>query len=198
MFLGTAVYGVTIFHIFFMGLATKQIIPNVEELYGTADAVIPALAINILPPGLTGLALAGILSVMMSTADSYLLVATQICVRDVGMTLNPGMGEKKELLYSRILAAVLAIGALLVALFGGNVYTIQTSTFAYYAASAGIPAFAALYWKKATAPGVVSSMIDGLATSLLWQWPGCPLGLGPAVPGTVVYALLLFGVSLAT
>lgn len=36
-------------------------------LYGSTDAVIPALAIKVLPIGLTGIALAGMLSVIMST-----------------------------------------------------------------------------------------------------------------------------------
>lgn len=50
MFWGTAVYGVTIALLFLMGLAAQQILPNVVEEFGTADAVIPALAIKILPP----------------------------------------------------------------------------------------------------------------------------------------------------
>lgn len=54
MFWGTAVYGVTIVLLFFMGLAAQQLLPNVVDEFGTADAVIPALAIKILPPGLTG------------------------------------------------------------------------------------------------------------------------------------------------
>lgn len=198
MFLGTAVYACTIALIFYMGLVAQQLIPNVAELYGTADAVIPALAISILPSGLTGLALAGILSVMMSTADSYLLVATQTCIHDVGKTIRPKMTEKKELLYSRIMSAVLAFAALLVALYGGSVYSILTSTFAYYASAAGLPAFAALYWKKATAPGMLTGMIGGIITALVWDFLGCPFGLGAALPGTGVCAVLLVSISLIT
>ena len=39
----------------------RQILPNVKELYGTAEAVIPGLVIHILPVGITGLCLAGLL-----------------------------------------------------------------------------------------------------------------------------------------
>ncbi len=198
MLLGTCVYACTLVLIFFMGLAARQLLPNVEELYGTNDAVIPALAINILPAGLTGLALAGMLSVIMSSADSCLLVAIQTCVHDIGMNIFPDMGEKKEIFYSRIFAVLLAAMALLVALGGGSVYAIITSTFAYYASAAGLPAFAALYWKKATAPGMLCAMAGGLVTALCWNFLGCPLGLGPALPGTAVCAVLLFGVSLLT
>ena len=83
-FLGTAVYMITIGLIFYMGLLGRQLLPDVVAKYGSTDAVVPALAIETLPIGLTGLALAGMLSVMMSTADSYLLVAVQTCIHDVG------------------------------------------------------------------------------------------------------------------
>lgn len=101
MFWGTAVYAVTIVLLFTMGLAAQQLLPNVVEEFGTADAVVPALAIKILPPGLTGLALSGILSVMMSTADSYLLVSVQTVVSDIGKTFHPQMSQKHEILFSR-------------------------------------------------------------------------------------------------
>lgn len=102
MFLGTAVYGVTIILVYFMGVVAQQIIgDDVLAQYGSTDAVVPALAIQILPVGLTGLALAGVLSVIMSTADSYLLVSVQTCVHDIGKTVHPQMKERTEILLSR-------------------------------------------------------------------------------------------------
>ena len=62
--------------------------------YGSTDAVVPALAIEILPVGLTGLALAGILSVIMSTADSYLIVSVQTCVHDIYKVFRPDTPER--------------------------------------------------------------------------------------------------------
>ena len=110
MFLGTAVYGVTILLVYFMGTAAHHFIgDDVLAQFGSTDAVIPALAIKILPAGLTGLALAGILSVIMSTADSYLLVSVQTCVDDIGKTINPSMKEKKEIFLSRIFSVILPI-----------------------------------------------------------------------------------------
>ncbi len=198
MFLGTSVYGVTILLIFFMGLVSRQLLPDVVAKYGSTDAVVPALAIEYLPAGLTGLALAGMLSVMMSTADTYLLVSVQTCVHDIGKTLRPNMKEKRELLWSRILTVVLAVGALVVALYIKSVYNIITSTWAYYAAAAGLPALAALYWKKATNAGILCGMVGGFAMTAIWDLLGCPWGLGATVPGAVMCGVLLVAVSLAT
>ena len=198
MFWGTAVYAATIALLFLMGLAAQQILPNVVEDFGTADAVVPALAIQILPPGLTGLALSGILSVMMSTADSYLLVSVQTVVHDLGKTFDPNMTEKRELLLSRAASALLALGALAIALYIKSAYDVLMFAWAFYAAAAGLPALAALYWKKATTAGILAGMIGGFAVTVGWKLLGQPFGLGATVPGAVTCGVLLVTVSLAT
>lgn len=198
IFLGTAVYAVCVSMILVMALAAQQLLPNVAETYGSTDAVIPALAVTTLPAGLTGLALAGILSVMMSTADSYLLVSMQTVVDDIGKTINPNMGEKKELRISRIMSVVLAGSALLIALYVKSAYTILTTIYNFYAAAAGIPALAALYWKKATKQGILAALIGGFVVCAGWKILGSPFGIGATLPGAAVCLILLVAVSLAT
>ena len=198
MFWGTFVYACTIVLLFIMGLSAQQILPNVVERFGTADAVIPALAIKILPPGLTGFALAGILSVMMSTADSYLLVSVQTVVSDLGKTIHPKMTQKQEIRFSRCAAVLLALGALVIALYIKSAYDVLMFAWAFYAAAAGLPAIAALYWKKATTAGVIAGMLGGFVTTIGWKLLGQPFGLGATVPGTIVCGILLVIVSLAT
>ncbi len=199
MFLGTAVYGVTIILVWFMGVIAHQIIgDDVLALYGSTDAVVPALAIKVLPAGLTGLALAGILSVIMSTADSYLLVSVQTCVHDIGKTIDPDMSGKKEILLSRIFSVILPLCALVIALYIQNAYKILMFAWSFYAAAAGIPAFAALFWKKATKPGIIAGMAAGFVVCIGWKLLGTPFDLGPTVPGAIACAIATVGVSLAT
>lgn len=199
MFLGTSVYGISIVLVFFMGVVAHQVLGgSVLADYGSTDAVVPALAITVLPIGLTGFALAGILSVIMSTADSYLLVSVQTCVNDVGKTLRPSMTERTELLLSRCFAVALSIGALIIALYIKNAYNILMFAWSFYAASAGLPAFAALYWRKATKEGILAGMISGFVVCVGWKLAGLPFGLGATVPGTIACAAALIFVSLAT
>ena len=199
MFLGTTVYGITILLVYLMGIIGHQILgDNVLETFGSTDAVVPALAIKVLPVGLTGLALAGLLSVIMSTADSYLLVSVQTCVHDIGKTINPNMPEKRELLYSRLFAVILPLAALVIALYIKNAYDILMFAWSFYAAAAGIPAFAALYWKKATKAGIISGMLAGFCVTILWKMIGTPFGLGATVPGAICCLIATVGVSLAT
>lgn len=198
MFFGTVVYTICVSMVFVMALVALQLLPNIVETYGSKDAVIPALATTILPVGLVGLALAGILSVMMSTADSYLLVSVQTVVSDIGKTIRPDMDSKKTLLWSRIMTVILAIGALLIALYIKSAYSILTMIYNFYAAAAGIPALAALYWKKATAPGMIAANIGGFVVCAVWKALGNPFGLGGTLPGALVCAILLVVVSLLT
>ena len=186
MFWGTSIYMVTIALVFFMGLAGRQILPDVVASYGSSDAVI------------TGLALAGILSVMMSTADSYLLVSVQTFVHDLGKNFMPEMTEKHEILMSRVMSVVLAMGALIIALYIKNAYNVLMLPWSFYAAAAGLPSLAALYWKKATSQGIISAMTGGFVVCVGWKLAGNPWGLGETVPGALVCGILLVAVSLAT
>ena len=68
----------------------------------------------------------------------------------------------------------------------------------FYAAAAGIPAFAALFWKKATSAGVIAGMAAGFTVCVGWKLAGEPFGLGSAVPGTIACGAALAAVSLAT
>ena len=108
------------------------------------------------------------------------------------------MTEKHEILMSRIMSVVLAMGALIIALYIKNAYNVLMFAWSFYAAAAGLPALAALYWKKATNQGILSSMIGGFAVCVGWKLAGNPFGLGETVPGAVVCGLLLITVSLAT
>jgi len=199
MFLGTTIYGLTIILVYFMGVVAHQIIgSDVLATYGSTDAVVPALAIHILPIGLTGLALAGLLSVIMSTADSYLLVSVQTCVHDIGKTFFPDMNDKTEIRLSRIFSIILPIGALIIALYIKNAYNILMFAWSFYAAAAGLPAFAALFWKKATSAGIIAGMLSGFVVCVGWKLAGLPFGLGAAVPGAIACAIALVTVSLAT
>ena len=198
LFLGTMAYAVCMVLVLVMALAAQQLLPNIKETFGSTDVVIPALATTFLSAGLSGLALAGILSVMMSTADSYLLVSVQTVVSDIGKTLKPDMDEKRTLLWSRIMTVVMALGALVIALYIKSAYSILTMIYNFYAAAAGIPALAALYWKKATAPGIIAANIGGFVVCAAWKIAGNPFGLGGTLPGAIVCAILLVTVSLLT
>ena len=195
---GTIVYACTIVITLFLGLSAAILFPNLVQDYGSADYAIPVMVASILPAGLTGLTFAGLLSVMMSSADTCILVSTQAIVNDIWRTLKPEMTDKEELKLSRVVTIAISIFALVVALFFTNAYDALMFAWTFYAASMGLPCLAALFWKKATSPGILAGMIAGFVGSVGWKLLGEPLSLGSTIVGVACCAVALVAVSLAT
>ena len=93
---------------------------------------------------------------------------------------------------------MLPLGALVIALYIKNAYNILMFAWSFYAAAAGIPCFAALFWRKATNAGIIAAMLSGFVVCVGWKLAGEPFGLGSAVPGTLACGIALVAVSLAT
>lgn len=195
---GTAVYAVTIVITMFIGLCAAILFPTLIEDYGTADYAVPVMIIQILPTGLTGLAIAGVVSVMMSSADTYLLCAVQSSITDIYKEFKGDMSDKKALWLSRILTVVFAVFAFLVAVFFTSAYDALMFGWVFYAATLGVPCLAALVWNKATTPGMLAGMGSGFVMSILWNALGSPLGVGATVVGVVSNTIMLVVVSLLT
>ncbi len=197
-FWGTAVYAVTIVITMFIGLAAALLYPTLIEDYGTADYAIPVMIVKMLPVGLIGLTLSGVFSVMMSSADTYLLVASQSVISDIIKPISKNLSEKKELTLSRICSVIFGIFAFLVAFFFRQAYDALMFGWTFYAATLGIPCFVALVWKKATKHGILSGMAAGFCISIIWNMIGSPFGLGAAIVGIISNAVICVIVSLFT
>ena len=197
-FWGTAIYGVTIVITMFIGLSAALLLPNLIADYGTADYAIPVMIVKILPTGITGLAMAGVLSVMMSSADTYLLVATQSTLTDVYKVFKPDLEEKKALKISRIATIIFALFAFLVATCFQQAYDALMFGWTFYAATLGVPSLAAIAWKKATRPGILAGMATGFVVSIVWNHLGNPFGIGATIIGIILNAVVLIAVSLLT
>ena len=177
------------------------VVTQAAKLYPTLDVpsnVIFQVAVDYLPLAFGALVMCACMAFIVTTADSYLLVSVQTCVHYIGKTIRPQMPERTEISLSRIFSIVLPLGALVIALYIHNAYNILMFAWSFYAASAGIPAFAALFWKKATKTGVMAGLLGGFVVCVGWKLAGQPFGLGAAVPGTVACGIALVVVSLAT
>ncbi len=198
MYLGTFVYAITIVITLIVGLCGFILLPNLVESYGSADAVVPAMVIHYLPAGMTGLGIAGMLAALMSTADTYLLMATQTIVNDIIKKRHPNIKMEKELLLARVFTVSLGLLALVIAFKIRAAYNALMFAWTFYAASLGIPAFVALFWKKATKEGIVAGILAGFIISIVWKFMGEPGGLGSAIPGSLASLVCLLIVTYLT
>jgi SSS family solute:Na+ symporter len=195
---GTLIYGLTIISTLIIGLCAVVLIPNLMDLYGTYDAAVPALVLKTLPVGLIGITIAGLLSILMSSSDSYLLISTQTITNDIIRSFKTDIADKQIILLSRIIIPILGFFALIIALYIKSAYAALMFAWTFYAASVGLPAFAALYWKKATKYAIMSSVITGFVSSCVWELAGRPFGIAASIVGSVLCGIVLYTVGILT
>lgn len=131
-----------------------------------AGAAMPLVLGKVVPAGLLGVLVAGLLAAFMSTHDSYLLCWSSVISRDVvSPLLGHKLSGKQEILATRI--TVVAIGAFL--LVWGIWYKLPDSVWTYmavsgsiYLSSAGVVLLGGIYWKRASSAGALAAMIAGL------------------------------------
>jgi len=186
----------------------RVLLPGME-IY--PDRVMPEMAAvlttNAGMPWLAGLLVAAPFAAVMSSVDSFLLLVSSGVVRDIYQeSINPNANEKqiKRLTYG----VTMIVGML------GVVAVMHPPQFLQHLivfASAGLgacflmPMIFALYWKKATAAGIVAGMLAGGLTVLVLYLIGylktekfgeyLLLGLHPFIWAVLVSAILIFVMS---
>jgi solute:Na+ symporter, SSS family len=177
-----------------------------------SEMIIIHLARHALPTFAGCLLLAAGVSMIISTADSFLLTPVNNLVHDIyGKTFH-GKATPTHLLWiSRGVTVLLGIVAFAQLQFFRRVLDIAIYAYTMYGVGITPAVLAAFFWKRATTAGGVSSIAAGMIVTLIWEifTPGTALApmlgetLAPLVTETVYPALAaslicLFGVSLAT
>lgn len=125
----------------------------------------PRLLGAVVPSGMLGLMVAGMLAASMSTYSAYLLAWSTVATRDViAPLLRSQLSDKQNVTVTRIVAALIGVFMLVFGLF----YQIPSTAFQYlaitgamYAAGAFACVTAGLYWKKANVVGAYSGLAFG-------------------------------------
>jgi SSS family solute:Na+ symporter/sodium/proline symporter len=145
------------------------------------------------------LLLAVIVAIIVSTADSFLLVPSTNIVHDFYQRfIKPEATQKQLVLYSRIAVIGLGIFAYLQVQFFETV--LEMAIYAYTMYGAGItPALLASFlWKRATPTAGASSIAVGMITTILWEALGRPYDLATIYVAALFSILALIGISFIT
>jgi len=181
---------------YFNGALARVLFPNLAR----PDLAIPMLVKETMSPFTSALFLAGVIAAGMSTFASVLIVAVSSLVKDLGRdSFGAKLSPEREALVSRLVSIGIGLAAVLVALKPPAMILVITGfAWAVIASTTLWPYLFGLYWRRATAAGVVAAMVGGSAVALVWLALKNPLGLHGFVPGMIVSLLLLVGVSLVT
>jgi Na+/proline symporter len=169
MFVTSGVYIFWSFVVVFLGVVASHLFPGLSDSVDGVDAVIPRLVIAYLPVGLKGLCLAAMMAIMMSTADTVLLLAGTTFSRDIFQALRSETPDKTLLLITRVFIVVIGLLGIIFALNMKGIFDLILIAFAIFTSGAFVPTFAALFWKKATKAGaIVSSIVASVSVVALY------------------------------
>lgn len=186
------------------GMVGKIYFPDVSLLPGAdQENIYPVMASQHLHPVLFGVVIASIFAAIMSTADSQLLVAASSLVRDIyEKLLHPGedIPQKRLVMLSRLVVVLLVIVALVLGLMAEQlVFWLVLFAWGGLGAAFGPTSILALFWKGTTKTGIMSGMISGAATVILWiQVPFLSELMYELIPGFVVALIATILVSRCT
>jgi len=123
---------------------------------------------EILPVGILGIVVAGMLAAFMSTHDSYLLCWSSIITNDIIEPLsNKKLSSDFKIFITRIIILILGIYIFYWGMFyegSDAIWDYLGITGAIYFTGAISVVVLGLYWKKASSSGAVLSLLGGLSS----------------------------------
>ena len=177
-----------------LAVAGSARFPGIE-----AEMVILYVVKEALPVAVGCLGLAAVVAVIVSTADSFLLVPATNVVRDVYQRfLNPEAPPERIVLYSRIAVVLLGLAAWLQVSFFERVLEMAVYAYTMYGTGITPVLLAAFFWKRANGAGAAVSVAAGMAVTLAWEISGHPWNLPTVYPALGASLACLISVSLAT
>ncbi|MFH1143647.1 MAG: sodium:solute symporter [Candidatus Eisenbacteria bacterium] len=181
------------------------------------DQALPTLVGALLPAGLRGLVVAGLLAALMSSLSSVFNSCSTLVTWDIYRKLRPAASERRLVLVGQVVTAGLVVLGLLWIPFmkniSGRLYQYMQSVQAYISPPIAAVFLLGVAWKRLNAAGAMASLLSGFVLGMARL--GLELGKGALPEGILLayaemnflhFAILLFvicsvvlaGVSLLT
>src|SRR5262249_53949645 len=143
----------------------------------------PMLVQYLLPPGLRGIVVAGLLSALMGSLAGVFNACSTLFTVDIYEKWKPGSSEKQLVHVGRIATTVMVIIALIwipVIKGAAGLYTYLQAVQGYLAPPIFVVFFAGVFFKRLNAKGAFWSMLVGFALGIFRMAIDTPVTLGTA------------------
>ena len=146
------------------GLMARVLYPDIEK----ANYVFPVLMFDLLPRGLLGLVLAGLIAAMMSSIDSALNSASTLVTMDFIKKLRPQTTSVQLMWTGRVVTFIFMIAA---AAWAPQIDKFPTlwqylqSALSYIVPPIAALFFLGVFWKRANADGALAGIVMGIASA---------------------------------
>jgi len=142
----------------FLGAIAAITFPNLSD----PELALPMLVKNMLPIGISGLALAGLMAAVMSNADSMLLAPGTLIAKNIYKDIiNPKASDKEILKISRISLLAIGIFALILSTTRPGIVEWLYLAWDVIFATAFFPLTLGLWWSKTTYRGAFAGVVGG-------------------------------------
>jgi len=129
------------------------------------DHALPALIGALLPVGIRGLVVAGLLAALMSSLSSVFNSCSTLFTLDVYKNINPHASEKKLVLVGRVATGILVILGILwiplIKTISGTLYTYIQSVQAYISPPIAAVFLLGIFFKRLNSRGAMASLLTG-------------------------------------
>ncbi len=162
------------------------------------ESVLPVVIGEMLPAGVRGLVLAGLVAAALSTFDSTLNAGASYVVRDIYQTyLRPEATQKQLIVVSRWATVGLCVAGIALTALVPNINTIWGIVTMGIGAGLFVPLVLRWYWPRYNgygfAAGTAGGLFAGLLTNAVLAWPvivSFPLIVGTAFSFSVIGSLI--------
>jgi Na+/proline symporter len=167
-FLGGILYFGFAFVPMFIAYSALVIDPGFDKLFAAEDAreiqrILPDLILERTPMWAQIFFFGALLSAILSTASGALLAPTALFTENVVRPFAPRMSDRQFLLLLRVVLVTFTLAALLFALNSkSTMYEMVQNAYKVTLVSCIVPLAAGIYWKRASVPGAVLSVVFGL------------------------------------
>jgi solute:Na+ symporter, SSS family len=188
------------------GMAGRVLYPNIKP-----DEMYVNLVHNLLPVGIKGLVVAGLLAALMSSLSSVFNSSSTLVVMDFYKRWRPDASEKELVRAGQgstlILVGVGLLWLPLIGLMSNQIYLYLQSVQAYISPPIAAVFLAGLLWRRANGPGALSALLAGfvlgslrfgseIALKLKWITGESLLGAYASI-NFLHFAILLFVIALS-
>ncbi len=172
-----------------IGLVALAMNPSID-----ANLAMPYVIQEALPPVLQGIVIAAIISIIMSSADSFLNAAAIAFSNDIIKPIRKiPLTLKAELKMARIVTLAVGILAVVFALSIDSILDILIYSYNFWAPTILVPLAAAMLGAKLSKRRFIAGATAGIVTTIVWSnLLNTPLGIDGLVVGTLANYIAFF------
>ncbi len=150
-----------------IGAAAYLLFPRLDD----PELAYPMLIKGVLPVGIAGVVLAGLMAAVMSNADSMLLAPATVAAKNIIKDLlKPDMSDRGLLMVSRATVLVIGVIAIVAGLARAEVLYWLILAFDVLFASLFVPLTLGLWWKRFNRAGAVAAILSGALSRILLEY----------------------------